>query len=281
MEEEDQKRIQDMMDDDVSDAVTSVRKVGELENQRIDSETEVANEEKKQIADEINSEIAKLNSGLETLRQTNGIEFGKSAVEKSSQEYKKQIDKFKELISELGENIPENSSTGTSGFEGTSGFVTDTLGDSPVPLHEGETVNIPHSQSSTSNLNQQMSSYPKIMQSHSIEDDLVATNPNYSHTDSDSPWNNNCQRCVSAYEARRRGFDVEASPLPQGFDSLPIMRHPNGWPSVYEGAKLIDCSANSGTGAAINIENEMENWGNDARAIVRVRWKPENGSHHR
>ena len=122
-----------------------------------------------------------------------------------------------------------------------------------------------------------MAPYSRITGDHSVEDDLRETNPNYSHIDPSSPYNNNCQRCVSAYEARRRGYDVQAQPLPEGRDSLPIMMHPNGWPSVYAGFELINCSANSGTAAANNIESQMEQWGPNARAIVRVRWKPECG----
>ncbi len=126
-------------------------------------------------------------------------------------------------------------------------------------------------------LNGVMTSYPKITGNHSIEDDLINTNPNYSHDDPNSPYNNNCQRCVSAYEARRRGYNVQALPVPVGSDTLPIMMHPRGWPTVYSGFDLVNCSANSGTAAAINIEGQMEQWGANARAIVRVRWKPECG----
>lgn len=122
-----------------------------------------------------------------------------------------------------------------------------------------------------------MSSYKPITSDHTIDDDLRKTNPNYSRIDSDSPWNINCQRCVSAYEARRRGYDVEALPAPQGVDYLQVMRHPDGWPSVYKGAKLIDCSANSGTAAEQNVEELVKSWGDNCRGIVRIRWKPENG----
>lgn len=122
-----------------------------------------------------------------------------------------------------------------------------------------------------------MSTYKRISSNHTIEDDLRKTNPNYSRTDYDSPWNINCQRCVSAYEARRRGYDVEALPVPQGEDYLPIMHHPDGWPSVYKGAELINCSANSGTAAGQNVEETVKSWGENCRGIVRVRWKPENG----
>lgn len=139
--------IQDLLDDEASEAIGEVQNVGEFENQRIDSETEVANEEKKQIADEINSEIVKLNSGLEKLRQTNGIEFGKSAVEKSSQEYKKQIEHFKDLIGELGEQPVESGSLHSGATEGTANIISDNTSDAPVPFKEGETILVMHSDS--------------------------------------------------------------------------------------------------------------------------------------
>lgn len=119
--------------------------------------------------------------------------------------------------------------------------------------------------------------FRRISGSHSQSEDLKKTNPNYSSTDPDSPYNINCQRCVSAYEARRRGFDVEALPTPGGYDVLPIMVHPMGWPSVYKNPQLIDCSAATGEGGMENVLRNMEQWGDDCRAIVRVRWKPECG----
>ena len=143
-----------------------------------------------------------------------------------------------------------------------------TKGGTEVVLSGGKSVD---------NTSTSMSRYATITGNHSIEMDLLSTNPNYSSENPDSPWNHNCRRCVSAYEARRRGYDVEAQPIPKGNDPLPIMLHPQGWPSVYKGGKLIDCSANSGTAAAINVENMMESWGDNCRAIVRVRWKPEAG----
>ncbi len=115
-----------------------------------------------------------------------------------------------------------------------------------------------------------MRGYRRITTQHTALDDLKNTNPNWSE---DSPWDVNCQRCVSAYEARRRGFDVTAAPLTDKNDTLQIMRHPNGWPSVYQGAELIDCTASSGTSSEILVDDKMAEWGDGARAIVRVRWK--------
>ena len=136
--------IQGLLDDEATDAIQGVRTVGELETQRIESETDTAEEEKKQITGEINSEIAKLNAGLEKLRKSGNIEFGKKAVEQSSQEYKKQIDKFNSLLGELGEHASDVGASGAKVTEGSSGVVSDSIGETPTPLNEGETVFIPH-----------------------------------------------------------------------------------------------------------------------------------------
>ena len=74
--------IQGLLDDEATDAIQGVTAVGEFESQRIESETDTAEEEKRQITGEINSEIAKLNAGLEKLRKSGNIEFGKRAVRK-------------------------------------------------------------------------------------------------------------------------------------------------------------------------------------------------------
>ena len=141
-----------------------------------------------------------------------------------------------------------------------------------VSLMRSKADVISHKTIYSDNISTSMSRYTKIPGTHSMKEDLKATNPNYAPDDSMSPWDNNCQRCVSAYEARRRGYDVEAQPVPNGADTLSIMNHPNGWPSVYKGAKLIDCSANTGALAALKVNDQMKVWGDGARAIVRIRW---------
>lgn len=115
--------IQGLLDDEATDAIQGVRAVGEIESQRIDSETETAEEEKKQITGEINNEIAKLNAGLEKLHQAEGIEFGKSAVAGAKQEYKRQIDKFNKLLGELG--IESGAATASDRRTAGSAIVND------------------------------------------------------------------------------------------------------------------------------------------------------------
>lgn len=104
--------IQGLLDDEAKDAIQGVRTVGNLESQRIESETDTAESEKKEITGEIQSEITKLNAGLEKLRKSGNIEFGRKAVEQSSQEYKKQVEKFRALLGELGDAGAIASSAG-------------------------------------------------------------------------------------------------------------------------------------------------------------------------
>lgn len=120
--------------------------------------------------------------------------------------------------------------------------------------------------------------FRRIKGSHTAEQDLAATNPNYSP--SDPLWSLNCQRCVSAYEARRRGYDVTAKPRDtSGADTLPYMRHPQGWPQVYENPDLVPCFSNSGANTKGKVEAQMAAWGDGARAIVRVQWRGGNSGH--
>ena len=106
--------LQQHLDTEVFGAVEDVKKVGQIEEQKIDQGIDNADKEKAQISDELSEEIAKLNAGLEKLRRAGNIEFGKKAVEQSSQEYKKQIDKFKSLMGELGVSVSDSSSSGAA-----------------------------------------------------------------------------------------------------------------------------------------------------------------------
>lgn len=88
----------------------------------------------------------------------------------------------------------------------------------------------------------------------------AGTNPHYS-SEYDA-YSSNCQRCVLAYEARRRGYDVTALPtysgdlLPYGKDYLRGLSNP----------KTVDVGKSK-----TKIENEMRSYGKGARAIIGVR----------
>ena len=73
--------------------------------------------------------------------------------------------------------------------------------------------------------------------SSSITEAIKATNPQFlTHNPA---FMENCQRCVSAYEARRRGYDAIAKPrILDGTDYLPYVDNEKGWPAVYQDYKL-------------------------------------------
>lgn len=122
-------------------------------------------------------------------------------------------------------------------------------------------------------------SFKEIQGEHSVADDLKATNPKYSTRE--KAYRENCQRCVSAYEARRRGYDVQAMPrIYDGSDTLPYMLDSTGgWPAVYENYSLIDCGASRCATAKANVIKQMVGFGDESRAIVRVVWKRGRSGH--
>lgn len=119
--------------------------------------------------------------------------------------------------------------------------------------------------------------FRKIKGEHTAAQDLAATNPRYKPLD--PKWSVNCQRCVSAYEARRRGYDVTAKPGGIADDRLPSMFDPGGWPHVYRDFVLVDCAADSRNGVRARVDSLMGEWGDGSRAIVYVEWENQNFGH--
>ena len=80
-----------------------------------------------------------------------------------------------------------------------------------------------------------LDSLPKQAEQESIEQSLTATNP--------FRYDKNCQRCVPAYEMRRRGYDVIAKDAPENFldDNIGLGDYKN----VFIGMQWKSCS---GTG---------------------------------
>ena len=90
----------------------------------------------------------------------------------------------------------------------------------------------------------------------------------------------NCQRCVVAYEARRRGYDVMALPTYDG-DILPYsVGSGNGfWMGAFRGARTTNVGSATAKATKANIRQQMEAWGDGSRAVVRVSWKGTNNGH--
>lgn len=103
-----------------------------------------------------------------------------------------------------------------------------------------------------------------------IKTELSLTNP--FHRIGGDEYRRNCQRCVMAYEMRRRGYDVIARPrVLDGTDRLPVMISEGGWLEVFQGAKPVFCGSPYGVNECrANVEKQMEEWGDGARAIIRV-----------
>lgn len=91
---------------------------------------------------------------------------------------------------------------------------------------------------------------------------LEGTNPNFG---SDSDFGVNCVHCVQAYELRRRGFDVEATALPDRFNGggRPLSDIEDTW-----GRDFTD-------GDQQDIEQAFGDAGPGARGVVYIDW---NGS---
>lgn len=107
----------------------------------------------------------------------------------------------------------------------------------------------------------------------SMTDAFFDANPYYS--DDYAEFSQNCQRCVMAYEMRRRGYDVMALPTYQG-DTMPA----NGnWTSSMSGMTRVSVGKSTERATINAIEKQMSDWGEGSRAIVRVKWAGGNTGH--
>lgn len=107
-----------------------------------------------------------------------------------------------------------------------------------------------------------------IREKHTVQQDISGANPNYDPKSFE--WGNNCQRCVPAYEMRRRGYNVVAKSKMKAGDPM----ESGGWMKVFENADWISCPKGSGL---TEIKKKMEEWGNGSRAEIYVRWKVNKG----
>lgn len=97
-------------------------------------------------------------------------------------------------------------------------------------------------------------------------------------------YSSNCQRCVVAYEMRRRGYDVMAMPTYHG-DLKPKVAYSaldgtitGRWMGAFKNAKAVPMKARSAKQAKEALSSHMKNYGNGSRGVVQVYWK--NGGGH-
>lgn len=120
---------------------------------------------------------------------------------------------------------------------------------------------------------------------YSMGDAVRETNPNYNYRYDE--YSKNCQRCVVAYELRRRGYDVTArNRFKTGEDKWPQIAHidrkkgtyEGRWKGAFKNAKTVNVSARTEKGVIGNIEKQLAKAGNGSRGVVQILYK--NGGGH-
>lgn len=116
--------------------------------------------------------------------------------------------------------------------------------------------------------------------SRSMADAMLNSNPHYDKTHTYREFTENCQRCVVAYEARRRGYNVTAQPTFEGDRAgAPAYVNPKTgirnsyWMGYFQGAKPTSVGGSTGSASQRALENKMAEFGEGSRGIMQVRWK--------
>ena len=103
----------------------------------------------------------------------------------------------------------------------------------------------------------------------SIEDSLKWANPKYVRG---TQYGVNCQRCVQAYELRRRGYDVEALPKPKKNNTI-----------IWGNECFVDSSGNTPSftfnQSEKAIRNTLANAPDGSRHIIYTAWKNSKSAH--
>ena len=106
--------------------------------------------------------------------------------------------------------------------------------------------------------------FEMIQGEHTPEKDAEVTNPLYSKA---SIYRDNCTHCVAAWEMRRRGFDVEATPTVHK-DSYKY----GGWRKIFNGLDMNFTKSARKNKQVAEITETMLSWGDGARAEIRLAW---------
>jgi hypothetical protein len=88
-------------------------------------------------------------------------------------------------------------------------------------------------------------------------------------------FSSNCQRCVFAYEMRRRGYNVEALPTYEN-DTMPSG---GNWQKAMSGMTQVNVGKTTEAATLKNIESTMASWGEGSRGIIRMKWAGGNSGH--
>lgn len=130
----------------------------------------------------------------------------------------------------------------------------------------------------------------------SIDQALKTINPNFQNANAEQEgWTDNCQSCVISFEAMQRGYNVEALPHKPNDKYFYADGKEHYWHEVFnKKAEVMTAGTNWKTSGAFwgikghtvpvntagQIEKQMKNWGDGARATLVVAWKGRNARAH-
>lgn len=87
-------------------------------------------------------------------------------------------------------------------------------------------------------------------------------------------WHQNCQRCVPAYELRRRGYDVTAAPRKSRNDSVA-----DSWESLFKNQEWRSVGGDDREEALLNLEAEIKLGERGSRYAITLWWQGQRGGH--
>lgn len=121
--------------------------------------------------------------------------------------------------------------------------------------------------------------YRMIGESKTIDENVAATNPGYKAGKGELPYKRNCQRCVIAYEMRRRGYDVIAKPAVVDKNGNLSPKDPiyTNWRKAFKDTVFLRCEGNDG--GKEEAIRRLGQWGDGAVAIIHVQWKSKYRAH--
>lgn len=106
----------------------------------------------------------------------------------------------------------------------------------------------------------------------SLTNAVKDANPNY---DMGPEYQYNCQRCIIATEARLRGYDVQALPTSSD-DTMP---RGTNYLSNFENPNPISISSRSAKTSRNAVENQMQGFGDNSRAVMSFGWSGGGSGH--
>ena len=119
-----------------------------------------------------------------------------------------------------------------------------------------------------------------------IKESRIGANPLRKKFKGDKAFTENCQRCVIAYEARRRGYRVIAQGTYGDDQAGKIMFvNPNTgiryskWMGYFQKARPKKVGAPTPQKTQSNLENQMKLWGEGSRAVMQLVWNNNEGAH--